>query len=149
MLKQSERAATPFLISKQPYFPLFFYVAASSFSVSCMSPASLWLSLFARLADLSPQLISWHSTFPPPFALLSSLVLFSPTFAILSPFFARTRVAPISLPRYFRPPCRFRCMACAFHFNSFTPFILFFSLIVSFTLFTGVICKRRYIGRLV
>lgn len=65
MLKQSERAATPFLISKQPYFLPFFYVAASSFSVSRVPSASLWFSLFASLADLSPQLISRHSTFPP------------------------------------------------------------------------------------
>lgn len=100
MLKQSERAATPFLISKQPYFLPFFYVAASSFSVSRTSPASLWFSLFANLADLSPQLISRYSTFPRPcFVLLSSLVLFSPTFAIL-------RIIPsfvlVLLPSHYR-----------------------------------------------
>lgn len=64
MLKQSERAATPFLISKQPYFPPF--LLRRGFLFLCLvyvSPASFWFSLFASLADLSPQLISRHSTF--------------------------------------------------------------------------------------
>lgn len=100
MLKQSERAATPFLISKQPYFLPFFYVAASSFSVSHISPASLWFSLFASLADLSPQLISQYSTFLRScFVLLSSFVLFSPTFAILSLSFVFVLVL---LPSHYR-----------------------------------------------
>lgn len=114
MLKQSECAATPFLISKQPHFVLLFsYVAPfSSFSV--------WLPLAAREspADLSPQLISRRPTFPPPLLRWSSspisfLALFSPTLAILSPVLfarssARTRVVPISLPATFDPPTGLR-----------------------------------------
>lgn len=92
MLKQSERAATPFLISKQPYFLPFFYVTATS------------PSLFFRLAYVRFQRASgshysreprrfitptYFSALNVPAILLgapiSSLALFSPTFAILSP----------------------------------------------------------------
>lgn len=147
MLKQSERAATPFLISKQPYFPPFLLRRGFFFlCLAYVSPESLWFSLFASLADLSPQLISRHSTFllrAPTFprALFANVRHSQPVLrAVLRSY---PLVAPISLPRHFRPPCRFRCTACVFHFNSFTPFILFSSLIVSF----ARSLRRRYLAK--
>lgn len=141
MLKQSVRAATPFLISKQPYFP--------------PSPSSVLLRrsfLLLRLACVSSEpLVLTSSRAPPiyhpslflstqrsrhrlPFASLSSRAR---SFRERSPFLARflaarssarTRVAPISLPRHFRHPRfrRFRCMTCSFHFHPLRPFHIIF-----------------------
>lgn len=164
MLKQSLRAATPFLISKQPYFPLpppFFYVAASSSSsVSRASPASLWFSLAREPRRfITPAYFSALNVPATvlPFASLSSRAR---SFRERSPFLARflaarssarTRVAPISLPRHFRPPFpSFPLHDLLFSFSSPSPLSYYFSsLIGSFALLTGVICRGRYIGGLV
>jgi len=89
MLKQSERAATPFLISKQPYFPLppppFSY--ASSFFISRISSEPLALATREprRFITLNLFLGTQRSHHPP-----SRPYLLSRSFRQRSPFLARS-----------------------------------------------------------
>lgn len=163
MLKQSVRAATPFLISKQPYFPpLPPVLLRRSFlplRLACVSNEPLVLTSSRAPPIYHPGLFlsTQRSRHRLPFASLSSRARsFRERSPFLARFFAarssaRTRVAPISLPRHFRPPFpSFPLHDLLFSFSSPSPLSYYFSsLIGSFALLTSVICRGRCIGRLV
>jgi len=95
MLKQSERAATPFLISKQPYFPPPSFFCAFSFLVSRISSEPLALATCEprRFITLNLFLGTQRSHHPP-----SRPYLFSRSFRQRLPFLARS------------PRCSFRAV---------------------------------------
>lgn len=124
---QRARAATPFLISKQPYFSSFFHVAASLF-LRRVHLRRVSDSHYSRASPIyhPPTYFSGTQRFPSPSFAPTSLSL-ARSFRQRSPFLARssravlrvprTCVALILLPRHFQPRVSFPLHGPRFSFS--------------------------------
>lgn len=133
----SRSAATPFLIPKQPYFPHFssssqppcaLYPAITiSFFFSIAHTASLRFPLRARVSpiyhpELIPPAVNVLTLFPASLPSIRRSFRQRSSFLVLA-VDVRTRVAPFSLSRHFRPSRRSRlALFISFHDPPLLPY---------------------------